>query len=125
MQSSTSSDSNRFFIFETPIHWLANIKALKLIELSDATFILLLNPTLLAFYTFGCHAFRHLIGGKEDCFTCPIGNEKVQHKLWRKVSYLNSKHMLWAWVSMIWVAITDLYIMLVSKGVLTDWNTWS
>ena len=89
------------------------------------SFILLLNPTLLAFYTFGCHAFRHLIGGKEDCFTCPIGNEKVQHKLWRKVSALNSKHMLWAWVSMIWVAITDLYIMLVSKGVLTDWNTWS
>ena len=89
------------------------------------SFILLLNPTLLAFYVFGCHAFRHLIGGKEDCFTCPIGNEKVQHKLWRKVSILNSKHMLWAWISMVWVAITDLYIMLVSKEIITDWNTWS
>ncbi len=87
--------------------------------------ILLLNPTLLAFYTFGCHAFRHLIGGKEDCFTCPIGNEKVKHKVWKKVSILNSKHMLWAWISMIWVAITDLYIMLVSKGVIADWNTWT
>ena len=32
--------------------------------------------------------------------------------------------MLWAWVSMIWVALTDLYIMLVSKGIITDYNTW-
>ena len=86
--------------------------------------ILLLNPTLLAFYTFGCHAFRHLIGGKEDCFTCPIGNENVQHKMWKKVSILNSKHMLWAWISMIWVALTDLYIMLVANGTIHDWSTW-
>ena len=89
------------------------------------TVILFINPTLLAFYTFGCHAFRHLIGGKEDCFTCPIGNESVKHKAWKKVSILNSKHMLWAWVSMIWVALTDLYVMLVSKGIITDLNTWS
>ena len=41
-----------------------------------------------------------------------------------KVSILNSKHMLWAWLSMIWVALTDLYVMLVSKGVIIDLNTW-
>jgi len=86
--------------------------------------ILIINPTLLAFYTLGCHAFRHLIGGKEDCFTCPAGNEKVKYKLWRKVSMLNSKHMLWAWVSMVWVGLTDLYVMLVSKGIIVDYNTW-
>ena len=88
------------------------------------TAILLINPTLLAFYAFGCHAFRHLIGGQEDCFTCPAGNEKIRYKAWKNVSILNSKHMLWAWLSMIWVAITDLYVMLVSKGVITDLNTW-
>ena len=89
------------------------------------TIILLINPTLLAFYAFGCHAFRHLIGGNEDCFTCPAGNEKLKYKAWKKVSLLNSKHMLWAWASMIWVALTDLYVMLVSKGIITDLNTWS
>ena len=89
------------------------------------TIILLLNPTLMAFYVFGCHAFRHLIGGSEDCFTCPAGNEKIKYKVWKKVSILNSKHMLWAWVSMIWVALTDLYIMLVANGTITDFNTWS
>ncbi|GIT32125.1 MAG: hypothetical protein Ct9H300mP2_2040 [Candidatus Neomarinimicrobiota bacterium] len=30
-----------------------------------------INPILLAGYTFGCHAFRHLAGGKLDCFSCP------------------------------------------------------
>ena len=86
--------------------------------------ILIINPTLLAFYTFGCHAFRHLIGGNEDCFSCPAGNEKIKHKAWKKVSILNSKHMLWAWISMIWVGLTDLYIMLVAKGIIIDYNTW-
>lgn len=28
--------------------------------------VLLTNATLLAGYTFGCHSFRHLIGGKLD-----------------------------------------------------------
>jgi len=86
--------------------------------------MLILNPTLLAFYVFGCHAFRHLIGGKADCFSCPAGNEQIKHKVWSKVSILNSQHMLWAWVSMIWVALTDLYVMLVSKGIIIDYNTW-
>ena len=82
--------------------------------------ILLINPTLLGFYTFGCHAFRHLIGGRSDCFSC----SKVTHSLWSRATILNSRHMLWAWVSMIWVGLTDLYIRLVSTGVITDLNTW-
>jgi len=82
--------------------------------------ILLINPTLLAFYTFGCHAFRHMIGGHSDCFSCT----KVRHSLWSRATILNSKHMLWAWVSMIWVGITDLYIRLVSMGFIHDLNTW-
>ena len=50
--------------------------------------------------------------------------EEMEYKAWKKTSILNSQHMLWAWVSMIWVALTDLYIMLVSRGVITDLNTW-
>ena len=48
----------------------------------------------------------------------------MKYKVWKKVSILNSKHMFWAWLSMIWVALTDLYVMLVSKGIITDYNTW-
>jgi hypothetical protein len=32
--------------------------------------------------------------------------------------------MLWAWVSMIWIGLTDVYIRLVSMGVIQDLNTW-
>jgi hypothetical protein len=32
--------------------------------------------------------------------------------------------MLFAWCSLVWVAFTDLYINLVSRGVITDLNTW-
>jgi hypothetical protein len=86
--------------------------------------ILLLNPIFLAGYVFGCHAFRHLSGGRQDCFTCPQGKEKVSFKIWRGVSWLNGRHMLWAWISMIWVALGDIYIRLVAKGYWTDFNTW-
>ena len=88
------------------------------------TVILLLNPIFLAGYTFGCHAFRHLTGGHQDCFTCPQGKEKIRYRIWQGVTKLNSKHMFWAWISMIWVAFTDIYVRMVSKGYWMDLSTW-
>jgi hypothetical protein len=32
--------------------------------------------------------------------------------------------MLFAWCSLIWVAVTDLYVYLVSSGAIRDVNTW-
>ncbi|MEC8839390.1 MAG: hypothetical protein VYA09_04520, partial [Candidatus Neomarinimicrobiota bacterium] len=45
--------------------------------------ILTINPILLIGYTFGCHAFRHLIGGKKDCFTCPNGKPAFRFRVWK------------------------------------------
>lgn len=86
--------------------------------------ILVINPILLAGYTFGCHAFRHLAGGKLDCFSCPNGQRKIRYKLWTSISWLNGHHMLWAWVSMVWVAFTDYYVRMVSSGHWIDYGTW-
>lgn len=86
--------------------------------------ILLINPILLAGYVFGCHAFRHLTGGKLDCFSCPSGQKKIRYKLWKSVSWLNGRHMFWAWTSMIWVAFTDYYVRMVSTGHWVDYTTW-
>jgi hypothetical protein len=33
--------------------------------------------------------------------------------------------MLFAWLSLSWVAFTDLYIQMISRGVISDLNTWS
>ncbi|MBL4847502.1 MAG: succinate dehydrogenase [Planctomycetes bacterium] len=86
-------------------------------------FVLLLNASLLSCYTLGCHSFRHLIGGRSDCMT-PCGKATTQFKLWKMSTWFNGRHMAFAWVSLFWVGFTDLYVRLVSMGVIHDYNTW-
>ena len=86
--------------------------------------ILLINPILLGAYTFGCHSIRHLIGGNLDCYSCALYKDKVSHNSWRFVTFLNRRHELFAWMSLIWVGLSDIYVRLVSMGVITDLNTW-
>lgn len=88
------------------------------------TIVMLMNVILLSGYTFGCHAWRHLVGGRLKCFSCASGQEHFGHKTWEKVTWLNERHMLWAWMSMIWVGFTDFYIRMVAMGVWKDLNTW-
>ena len=49
MQSKTSSDSNKFFIFDKPIHWLAKSIALIEQDLSPGIFTFLLNFSIFLF----------------------------------------------------------------------------
>ena len=69
-----------------------------------------LNPTLLAAYTFGCHSFRHLVGGRLDCFSCG-GWAGLRHGVWKNVSSLNARHMEFAWMSLFWVAFSEVVII--------------
>ncbi len=82
--------------------------------------VLLINPILLGAYTFGCHSFRHLVGGKMDCMSC----SKVRMSAWKRVTKLNINHEMWAWFSLVWVGFTDIYIRCVSMGIWTDFSTW-
>ncbi len=82
--------------------------------------VLLINPILIGAYTFGCHSFRHLVGGKMDCMSCSMG----RYKTWKKVSLLNSRHQLFAWLSLFWVSFADFYVRMVSAGYIKDLNTW-
>jgi hypothetical protein len=90
--------------------------------------VLLLNATFLGLYTTGCHSFRHIIGGRMDQMTCiksgGQGCPKIRHGLWGRVSALNEKHMLFAWISLFWVGFSDFYVRMVSLGYITDFNTW-
>lgn len=71
--------------------------------------LMLVNIVLIGFYTFGCHSFRHLVGGKLDCFSCdPVA--KTRYSLWTRVTMLNERHALWAWLSLLTVAGVDVYI---------------
>jgi hypothetical protein len=87
------------------------------------TAMVVINASLLSAYAFGCHSWRHLLGGRLDCFSCN-GGASAQYRLWKGSSWLNERHMLFAWCSLVWVAFTDLYIYLLSTGGVSDLNTW-
>jgi hypothetical protein len=78
--------------------------------------VLTINPILLGGYTFGCHVYRHLVGGRKD----RLSELGPRRKVYDCVSCLNRRHMLWAWLSLFWVGFTDLYVRLVSMGVWHD-----
>ena len=87
------------------------------------TLVLAVNVVLLSAYTFGCHSWRHLVGGRRNWFT-RNGTPTLSYRIWERVSWLNARHMLFAWASLLWVGFTDVYVRLVSMGVIRDWNTW-
>ena len=81
--------------------------------------VLLIDAALLTTYTFSCHSCRHFVGGNLDCYSCAkFGGARLS--LWKRVTSLNEHHMLIAWVSLFWVAFTDLYVMLVAMGAIRD-----
>ena len=88
-------------------------------HLGVGNLVMLLNVVLLSAFTFGCNSLRHLVGGGSDCFSCErFGAAK--HAAWKGVSFFNRNHMLWAWLSMFSVGLTDGYIRLCSMGVIRD-----
>jgi hypothetical protein len=83
------------------------------------TVVLLTNVTLLSLYTCSCHSLRHLAGGKLDCFSCATFG-KPRYNAWRGLTFLNERHMLFAWISLFGVGLTDFYVRLVSSGAIRD-----
>ena len=88
------------------------------------TLVMVVNAALLSAYTFGCHSWRHLVGGRMDCFACDGVSVSPRYRLWRVSTWLNVRHMPCAWLSLVWVVFTDVYIYLVATGTVRDLNTW-
>jgi hypothetical protein len=80
------------------------------------TIAMWINVILLAGYTFSCHSCRHVCGGHVDVFS----RAPTRYALWRFISRLNERHPMYAWLSLFSVGLTDLYIRLVSMGVIRD-----
>jgi len=84
--------------------------------LGVGTLVMWANVVLLAGYTFSCHSCRHLCGGRLNEFS----KSPTRYKLWQVVTRANERHALLAWLSLSSVGLTDLYIRLVSMGVIRD-----
>jgi hypothetical protein len=82
------------------------------------TIVMVLNAFLLGCYTFGCHCMRHMIGGYLDC----LSKSPARKCGYTCISALNRRHMMWAWISLVWVAFTDVYVRLCAAGIWTDWR---
>ena len=88
------------------------------IGVSVGTLVLCVNAALLWLYTLSCHACRHLCGGGLRSFS----DHPLRARLWRWLTPLNARHMQIAWVSLIVVALTDVYVRLVASGSITDYR---
>jgi hypothetical protein len=111
-----------FFYLVVPFPFLLLWDATKGFDFPDGfgmglgTLILLVNAALLGVYVLSCHSCRHLCGGRSDL----LSKSPRRYRAWRLVSMLNERHMLIAWVSLVGVALTDLYIRLVATGAIRD-----
>ena len=82
------------------------------------TLVLALNVVCLGGYTFGCHSLRHLVGGGLDV----LAGRPVRRACYTCVGMFNRRHMVWAWMSLVWVAFSDIYVRLCAMGVWSDWR---
>ena len=80
------------------------------------TIILLVNVILLWAYTVSCHSCRHIVGGRLRHFS----KHPLRYRAWGWVSKLNAKHMQLAWTTLGTLVVTDLYVMAVSAGWISD-----
>jgi hypothetical protein len=78
------------------------------------TAVLLVNAGLLWAYSLSCHSCRHIVGGRLKHFS----KHPIRFKMWGFVSKLNQRHMQLAWASLVFVALTDLYVRLAASGTL-------
>ena len=82
------------------------------------TLVLATNVVLLGCYTLGCHSMRHIAGGYLD----RLAGRPIRKAAYDCSSCLNRWHMKWAWMSLVSVAFSDLYVRMCSMGVWTDWR---
>jgi hypothetical protein len=74
------------------------------------------NVVYIWLYTLSCHSCRHAVGGRLRHFS----KHPVRYRLWTWVSRLNARHGVYAWVSLISIALVDLYVYLLATERITD-----
>jgi len=111
-----------FFYLTLPVLAFLWWDALRAFRFADGwgigvgTLVLGANAALLSLYCFSCNSCRHACGGYLDSFR----GAPVRSRAWRLVSRLNEKHREYAWVSLASVVLADLYVRMLSMGVIHD-----
>ena len=90
-------------------------------SLRIGSLILLTNALTLTGWTLSCHAFHHLIGGNIDCYSCATAGG-ARNAIWRHQSWWNSHHEALAWISLVTIFFTDLYLRGLIAGIPLDFT---
>jgi len=98
--------------------FLDPVTGVKHFGIGLGTLVLATNVVLLGGYTLGCHSLRHAVGGIMD----RLSGAPVRRTAYQCVTCLNKKHMMWAWMSLIWVAFTDIYVRMCATGMWIDFR---
>ena len=85
------------------------------IVLTLGSLVILGNALTLTAWTLSCHAFRHLIGGNIDCYSC-VAAGKPRKKIFDFQTKWNAHHEAFAWISLLTIILADLYIRAVIAG---------
>jgi hypothetical protein len=111
-----------FFYLTLPVLaflWWDALRALRFADgwgIGLGTLVLWANAALLSLYCLSCNSCRHACGGYLDS----LHRAPMRSRAWRLVSRLNEKHREFAWVSLASVVCADLYVRLLSTGVIHD-----
>ena len=98
--------------------WFATPGGGRQFGIGVGTLVLAANVVFLTCYTLGCHAMRHVSGG----FTDELSKHPARRVAYDCSSCLNRWHMKWAYMSLVSVAFSDLYIRLCSMGIWSDYR---
>ena len=115
---------HRYFLYAAIVvalfHWIELPNAFSVMVngsyvfgIGLGTIILILDTVFLSFYVLSCHAFRHLLGGGSNCYSCS-SFQTLEHKGYKIISILNEYHGTWFWLSLISVMVADFYIRLLA-----------
>ena len=111
-----------FFYMGLVLNFFLTIDAVRAFDFPSGwgmglgSLVLSVNAILLWLYSFSCHACRHLCGGSVNKFsTAPL-----LYRVCKIPTPLTQRHTLFACVSLIFVALSDLYVRLVASGAIRD-----
>ncbi len=81
-----------------------------------ASILILLNAILLTLWVFSCHAFRHVFsGGNVKCYDCAL-KPNARKGFFNFQSMLNKRHEEWAFISLVFIVLVDLYLRALAAG---------
>lgn len=114
---------HRYFLFLAiifvPIHWIHALRSFfweQGFTVGLGSIILFADSLFLTLYVSSCHSLRHFLGGRVDVYS----QNPVIYHFWKFVSSLNRNHGFFFWASLISVVVADLYIRLLSAGVINE-----